>query len=136
MAKMQIKRIGVFSFAKVYAVVLTGIGLLIFIPIGLIMMIFGAAAITQESGGAMAGVGIGLGLVYMVILPVVYGIIGFIFGAVTALIYNVAAGFVGGLELDLENVAPDYSAPPAPAQTWAQPPPAEQPPPYQSGQPY
>ena len=112
MAKMQIKRVGVLSYAKISAVVMTGIALVIAIPLGLIMMIIGAAALTQD--GAAGGVGIGMGLAYMVILPIMYGVMGFIFGAVGALIYNVAAGFVGGIELELESAEVEYAAPPPP----------------------
>ena len=112
MAKMQIKRVGVFSYAKISAVVMAGIALVIGIPLGLIMMVIGAAALTQD--GAAGGVGIGMGLAYMVILPIIYGLMGFIFGAVGALIYNVAAGFVGGIELELESTETVYAAPPPP----------------------
>ncbi len=112
MAKMQIKRVGVLSYAKISGVVMTGIALVVAIPLGLIMMIVGAAALSES--GAAAGIGIGMGLAYMLILPVMYGVIGFIFGAVGALIYNVAAGFVGGIELELENTEAGYAAPPPP----------------------
>jgi hypothetical protein len=112
MAKMQIKRVGVLSYAKISCVVMTGIALVVAIPLGLIMMVIGAAALTQD--GAAGGVGIGMGLAYMVILPIMYGVMGFIFGAIGALIYNVAAGFVGGIELELENTEAGYAAPPPP----------------------
>ncbi len=112
MAKMQIKRVGVFSYAKISAVVMAGIMLIVAVPLGLIMMVVGAAALTQN--GAAGGVGIGMGLAYMILLPIIYGVIGFIFGALGALIYNVAAGFVGGIELELENTELGYAAPPPP----------------------
>jgi hypothetical protein len=37
----------------------------------------------------------------IVILPIFYGIIGGVFGALGAVIYNLAAGWVGGLEIDI-----------------------------------
>jgi hypothetical protein len=35
------------------------------------------------------------------LFPICYGLIGGIFGALTAVIYNLAAGWVGGLEVDI-----------------------------------
>jgi hypothetical protein len=95
MAKMTIKRIGVFSLAKLQGVILAVLGLVIGIPLGLLMMIFGAAMMTQGGEAAAGGgVGLGLGLFYMIMLPVMYGVMGFVFGAITALVYNVASGFI------------------------------------------
>ena len=115
MANMVIKRFGVFSAAKIYAVVMAGMGLLIGVPLGIIMMIFGAAMMAGGSNSAAGGgVGIGIGIFYMIGLPIIYGILGFIFGAIGALIYNIAAGIIGGLEMELENADLSYTQPPPP----------------------
>jgi hypothetical protein len=45
--------------------------------------------------------GAGLGFASIIVFPVLYGIIGAIGGGLTALIYNLAAGWVGGLEVDI-----------------------------------
>ncbi len=119
MAKMVIKRFGVLSAAKLYAVVMAAVGLIIGIPVGLIMMVIGAAVMSMgRDGAAGGGVGIGMGLFYMIGLPIIYGIMGFILGALMALVYNMAAGFLGGLELELENADAGYAAPPQP-QDWS-----------------
>ena len=119
MAKMVIKRFGVLSAAKLYAVVMAAIGLIIGIPLGLIMMVIGAAVMSMgRDGAAGGGVGIGMGLFYMIGLPIMYGLMGFIFGALGALVYNMAAGFLGGLELELENADATSAAPPQP-QDWS-----------------
>jgi len=112
MAKMIVKRMGVLSMAKIYGVMMAGIGLVIGIPLGLIMMIVGAASMTQSSG--MGGVGIGIGLAYIIFIPIFYGVFGFLLGGLSAFIYNVASGFIGGLELELENAEIAYTAPPPP----------------------
>lgn len=122
MAKMQVKRVGVFSFAKVQAVVLGGIMLIMAIPLGLMMMVVGTAMLSQS--GTAGGVGIGIGLFYMVLLPIMGAVMGFVGGALNALVYNIAAGFVGGMEVEMESAAPEYGAPPPPQQ-WNQ---------YQPGQ--
>jgi hypothetical protein len=116
MAKMQIKRIGVLSFAKVYAVITAGILLVIGVPAMLIFLIVGAAAASQTGGDGIAGLGMGLfGAIFFFIFIIIgYSVAGFVIGALTALIYNVAAGFAGGVELDMENTETGYSLPPPP----------------------
>jgi hypothetical protein len=44
--------------------------------------------------------GFGTGLA--VALPILYGVMGFIFTAIACAIYNFVAGFVGGIEVELE----------------------------------
>ena len=46
--------------------------------------------------------GAGLGLAAIIIIPLLYGIFGFIAGAIAALIYNLAAKWIGGLEIETE----------------------------------
>ena len=53
----------------------------------------------------VGGGGIVMGIVVMIALPVMYTIMAFIGGALGALIYNLFAGFVGGIEIEVENVA-------------------------------
>jgi hypothetical protein len=117
MAKMVIKRLGVFSVAKIYSVVMAGVGLVVGIPLGLIMIVLGGAIMSSAGRDATMGGGsfVGIGIFYMIALPIIYGVIGFIFGAIGALIYNVAAGVLGGVELELENADAGYSSPPPPA---------------------
>ena len=117
MSKVVVKRLGVFSLAKLSAVTGAGLGLVIGIPFGLIMIVFGAAIMSQSGGDAAAGagVGVGLGLFYMIGLPIIYGVFGLIGGAVYALIYNFASGIIGGIEMELETAAPEYGAPPPPS---------------------
>jgi hypothetical protein len=116
MANMVIKRFGVFSAAKIYAVVMAGLGLILGILYGLFFIIFGAAMMagSGRNSGAAGASTLVIGLVMMVAIPIFYGIIGFIFGAIGALIYNIAAGIIGGLELELENADAGYTQPPPP----------------------
>jgi hypothetical protein len=128
MAQMTITRVGVLSVAKIEAAISAVLGLIIGVIYGLVVMVFGAAMMSQSSGAG--GSAILLGLLMMIGIPIFYGILGFIVGAIIALVYNVVAGFVGGLEIEVEsNDPPAYSAPPPPPQQWGQ----NQ---YQSGQGY
>jgi hypothetical protein len=45
---------------------------------------------------------IGLGVAAIVVLPIFYGVFGFIIGMIWAAIYNLITGVVGGLELEFE----------------------------------
>ena len=58
--------------------------------------IFGASLLGGVKGGPVLGV-----LAY-VIGTVVYGVFGGIIGAVEAFLYNLVAGVVGGLEIDID----------------------------------
>ena len=120
MAEMTIRRFSVFSVAKIQGLLAFVIGLLIGIIYGLFFMIFGAAmsSLAPRDSQVMGGAGaIVIGLVIMIAVPVFYGILGFVGGAIGALVYNLAAGIVGGVRFELEGVAPAY-APPQP-QPWS-----------------
>ena len=116
MAKVQVKRVGVFSYAKITAVTMAAFGVIIGVIYGLIFMVVGGAM--MAGGGRDAGTAgassLVVGLIMMVAIPVFYGVIGFIAGALGGVIYNVASGFVGGIELEIENLDGGYSAPPSP----------------------
>ena len=107
MNKLRIRKLGILSVAKIYAVMMLVISLLISIPYGLIIIIFsltGASSIGGRESLALGGGGVVLGLGIMIGLPIFYGIIGFIGGALSALIYNIFAGFVGGIEIEVEAI--------------------------------
>ncbi|WP_321428405.1 hypothetical protein [uncultured Methanolobus sp.] len=95
MAKQYITRIGVFSLGMVSAAASA-----IF---GLIVGAFTTLAALGGGGGLFGmffGVFFGIGAI--IALPILYGIFGFCSGVVTALIYNTAIGFVGGLEVEIQ----------------------------------
>ena len=106
MSKLRINKLGVLSVAKMYALIMLVVSLLISIPYGLVIMFFGAAMMNTAGRGGMAmgGGSIVMGLVFMIALPIFYGAIGFVFGALGALIYNVFAGMIGGIEIEVENI--------------------------------
>ncbi len=107
MNTLKIRKLGVMSVAKIYAVMMLVISLLISIPYGLFIIVyglFGARMVGGDAGLAVGGGGVIVGILVMIGLPILYGIMGFIFGAIGALIYNVFAGFVGGIEIEVENV--------------------------------
>jgi hypothetical protein len=80
--------------------------LIISIPYGLIIMVFGAAMLGsgEKVGFAAGGSSILIGLAIMIGLPIFYSVCAFIGGAIGAFIYNLLAGMVGGVEIEVENV--------------------------------
>jgi hypothetical protein len=92
----RIRSVGVMSCAKLFGISYACIGLL-FIPFAVLGGL--ASMISQQSHGAISSaVFVFLGL----LAPFFYGAIGFIFGALWAWIYNLVAGWVGGIEIDLQ----------------------------------
>jgi hypothetical protein len=121
MAEMTIRRFGVISVAKMYGLLMFIFGLIIGVIYGLILIVFGAAMSALGPGRDAAAGGIStvvMGIAIMIGAPLFYGIIGFIMGAIGALIYNGVAGIIGGVKFELEGVQEEYAPPPPPHQ-WA-----------------
>jgi hypothetical protein len=97
---MQLKRIDVFSCAKVVGILYALMGLL-FGGLFSLLAVLGLAleSSTQESEVPLLGFFLGAGAI--VILPVFYGVMGAITAAIGAALYNVVARFAGGIELEL-----------------------------------
>ena len=120
MAEMTIRRFGVFSVAKMSAIIWFIFGLIVGVLYGLFFMIFGAAlsSFAPEGQGMDATGSIVAGVFMMVVIPIIYGIMGLIAGAVGTLVYNILAGMIGGVKFEIEGVQQAYSPPPPP-QDWA-----------------
>lgn len=86
--KHQIRRFGVFQTAMVMGVLYVLIGV-IFLPFFYI-----AASFAPEETGFGTG--------FAIAMPLIYGVAGFIFGALGSALYNLVAGWVGGIEIELE----------------------------------
>ena len=99
---MVIRRIGVLSAAKIGGILGVAIGLLVGILFFLASSL-GPAGMTQmqdaEPGAAYLA---GMGALAIVVMPILYGVFGFIGGAIQAFIYNIATRFVGGLVVDAD----------------------------------
>ena len=97
---MILKQVGVLSAGKINGILSAAMGLIF----GFFMSIFsliGMAAGASGDGGTIFGALFGIGSI--ILFPLFYGIFGFIFGAIAALIYNAIAKFFGGLEIKLED---------------------------------
>ena len=96
---MIVRRVGPLSLAKIMGALYVLIGLVIGGIISLISIVGGAFIPNDEAGG-LAGVLFGAAAI--VILPVFYGVLGFVTSLVGAAIYNAVASVVGGVEIDVQ----------------------------------
>ncbi|MGZ4812521.1 MAG: hypothetical protein ACXVZI_07100 [Terriglobales bacterium] len=98
----QIKSLGVMSVAKVAGLCYGAMGLC-FAPI--FLLISTVASVAARHAGT-PGFPPFFGVVFAVCAPFLYGAMGFVMGALGALVYNLIAGWIGGIELDLQPVVP------------------------------
>ena len=95
---MVITRVAPLSLAKI-AAVLYGLMGFVFGAVVSLAGLAGAFAASDQSGaflGALFGVGA------IIILPIFYGCLGFVMSLVTAWLYNIVSGMVGGVEIDVK----------------------------------
>lgn len=93
----RIRRMDVMQMAKTLAALYFLLAIIIGIPV---MLIVTSAARMQPG---VPGFARGMGLGMLIILPVLYGCIGFIGGALVAALYNIVAGWTGGIGIDIES---------------------------------
>jgi hypothetical protein len=95
-----IKRVDIGSAALLGGAVYAAVGLIA----GVFIALFGG--LLSSVGGSEAGfAGAGLGIFGIIVFPVLYGILGLIGSALAALLYNVIAGVVGGIKVELQQTA-------------------------------
>jgi hypothetical protein len=88
----RIRRFGVLQTSKVIGALYALLGL-VFVPIVLIVSLFSPKEQAFGTGLALS-------------MPILYGVFGFIFAAISCAIYNLVAGIVGGIEVDLDQGQP------------------------------
>lgn len=119
----RIRRFGVIRTANVAAFLYVVLIAVIFVPVAVLV-----ALVAPNNGSGSLGV-VAILLVGLLIAGF-YGVIGWVFTAIACLLYNFAAGVVGGIEVQLEAVPP-----PTPAPVWGAPPAAPAGPPPPAGTP-
>lgn len=92
---MVLKKIDAMSCGKVLGVAYAILGLIF----GVIFALFSLLGLGGDSGG-MFGAVFGIGAV--ILMPILYGLCGLIGGLICAWVYNLAAKYAGGVELDLQ----------------------------------
>lgn len=92
----RVQRVGVAQFAKVLGVLYLFMG----VCFAALFYLFSVAMPSATGPMPMLGIGSGIGIV--IVIPLIYAFFGVLFGALFAWFYNMVAGWVGGIELDLE----------------------------------
>jgi hypothetical protein len=96
----KLKRIAPVKFGMILGIIY-GLFSLVIIPF--VLLGFVAAAFAPAQGNAMAqGIGAGIGLIFCIFLPVLYAAMGCLLGMLMAWLYNVVAGWIGGIEFEVE----------------------------------
>lgn len=98
---MVITRVGPLSCAKIVGTLYAILGLVFGAIFSLVSMLSGVMSRTSEAPGLGVGVGFILGAGAIVVFPVLYGGMGFVMSLLGAWLYNLLAGLVGGIELEL-----------------------------------
>jgi transmembrane protein DUF3566 len=121
---VRIRRFGVIRTATVVAVIYALLVIIVFIPVILLLSVAGTTT-TTPGLGTVEGTGLGAiglvgGLALGLVVALLYAIVAWIFTAIACLFYNLAARFVGGIEVQVERLDTPPLAP-APA-GWGNPP--------------
>jgi hypothetical protein len=96
---MELKRVGPWSVARVCGTMYAAMGLIFGALFACVALVGGSLAQRNNDAGAFGAL---FGVGAIVVLPLFYGVAGVVFGALSAWLYNVFAGMVGGIEVQLE----------------------------------
>ena len=99
---MVIRKIGVASAAKVFGTLYALWGFIFGAIVAMIALAGAGISAASREDPVPAWLGTMFGVGAIVVLPIVYGVMGAVFGALTAAFYNVVAGIAGGLSLEVD----------------------------------
>lgn len=94
---VKIKMIDALSLGKISGILYAFIGFIVGVIMSFVSII-GASLGEPEAGifGALFGIGA------IILFPILYGVMGFVGGLISALLYNLIAKWIGGVEIELE----------------------------------
>jgi hypothetical protein len=97
---MKIRSVEPLSVGRIMAAIYGGLGVMIGSLFAAISVIGGLIALNQQGPvGSFPPVAFGIAAIFF--LPLVYGVLGFVSGALSAVLYNLAARIMGGIEVEL-----------------------------------
>ena len=97
--KKELRKIGVLSYAKISAVLSAIMGLVFGVLEAISGAVISSSGTAPQEALGLFGV---LSYAVIIVMPIAYAIIGFIFGIVGAFIYNLVAKGIGGIEMHFE----------------------------------
>jgi Transmembrane domain of unknown function (DUF3566) len=92
----RVKRIAPLQLGKIMGLCY-GIMGLCFCPIFLVISFFAPHASNQQGASVFA-----FGTAFALLMPVFYGVMGFVLGIISAFVYNIIAKWIGGIEVEVE----------------------------------
>lgn len=98
----EIKRINILSVAKIYGLSMAFVGLIIGIFVGFAMFFFGTFVGPDNNYSSYFGVS--LGIIGLLAMPILFGLLGLIFGGLASFFYNILASWLGGVKIELEDI--------------------------------
>ncbi|MGH9309553.1 MAG: hypothetical protein ACRD1U_09275 [Vicinamibacterales bacterium] len=96
---MIVRRVGPLSFGKLMGVLYALIGL-IFGGLVSVISIVGGAFVPRDDTSGMFGALFGAAAI--ILLPIFYGVLGFVTSLIGAALYNVVAAAIGGVEIEVQ----------------------------------
>ncbi len=98
----KLKRIAPLQLGKMLGI-LYGLMGLIFLPFFALFAVIGSLAGSQSQESAGVGALAAGGMLFMgLMMPVIYGVMGFVLGVISAALYNLVARWIGGIEVEVE----------------------------------
>ncbi len=102
---LKLKKIDPIKWATIAGLLYAAISLVIVVPFILFFSAIGLSEFDEFS----SGFGLLGGGIMILFLPILYGLIGFVFGLIGALIFNFILKKTGGLDMDFEKTGLDIS---------------------------
>jgi hypothetical protein len=98
---MVIRKVGVWSVARMYGALCAVVGFIVGGLLALLSIVgMGAAIGAADDTPAWLVGAFGVGAV--ITLPIFYGVMGLVSGAIGAVLYNLFASMVGGIEIEVD----------------------------------
>ena len=103
--RLTLNRVDPVSAGKVFGCLYAFLGIFGGMFIGGMMLL--EAGVNRGGNGPGESFGLILGAMMLVLVPIGYGLMGFIIGLLMSLVYNLVAGYFGGLVLEVNDESED-----------------------------
>lgn len=101
MAQREIKKIDPSSLAKVMGVLYALLGVIIGLCFAAFGSLLNSLPMAEEDEAARSVLSNVFGVGSIIFFPIFYGIIGLIAGVITGFLYNLVAGWIGGVRIEV-----------------------------------
>ena len=110
--KLKLKRIDPVKYALIASILTVLIMLIVFVPMMLLFSAIGLGAVSSEFGGGAGAFGALLGGgIFIIFVPIFYGVLVFIITLISSSLLNFILKKTGGLDIDFEKVGLDITQP-------------------------